>query len=337
MFSINNKTINNEFFEKMGSTWLLDGLFIYVSSPIAFIGFLLNLLSFAILLRIKIKSTKLYKYLKVYSLNSSLICLILIFGFVGLSPRYFPFFNHYLSKFYRCKIFGFIFTTLYFFANVLDIIVAVDRLSIFIKKLDKKFDSVKPYFICLIAFCVCFIINFPVLKTYRILNDEQFLKSDSLTYCDLTSFSKSKFGILINMLILLIRDLLTLIIEILISCLAICFYSRFSSSQFQTHKANSSEFEVNEAAYKQRMKDERGKKLLLMTINLCTFSIISHIIVCITFISSFFFIKNNKILYNILVFFTLFSINIKHSFNIFIFYFFNNNFKKSFRNKFLRY
>jgi hypothetical protein len=335
MFSIKNETINDHFFNKMGSTWLLDSLFFYVSSPIAFIGFLLNLLSFAILCKIKIKSTKLYKYLRVYSINSSFICFILMFGFVGLSPRLFPFFNHYLSKFYRCKLIGFIFTTIYCFGNVLDIIIALDRLSIFIKKLDKNFNHARPYYICLISFFICFLVNFPVLLSYKILNDEEFLNSDSLTYCGQTAFAVSKLGMTINMIILLIRDLLTLIVEILINCLAICFYSRFSTSQVQNHKSSSSDYENNEANYKQRVKDERGKRLLLMTINLCTLSIISHIIVCITFVSSFLLIKNNKILYNILVFFTLFSINIKHSFNIFIFYFFNTNFKKSFRNRLL--
>ena len=53
-------------YEKVGSSWLLDSIYLFVISPISLIGFILNICCLLVLLpKLKIKQTKLYKYLRI--------------------------------------------------------------------------------------------------------------------------------------------------------------------------------------------------------------------------------------------------------------------------------
>ena len=136
--------IDENFYLKIGSTWTLDTIYLAIISPLGFIGFLLNMICFLTLVKINIKTNdiKLYEYLKVYSLNSALICLILGFSFTTLSPRYFTYFYNPFVKFYICYIFGYIIVSLSFCNNLLDILITFDRISIFTPKFNFK---VNPY------------------------------------------------------------------------------------------------------------------------------------------------------------------------------------------------
>ena len=107
----------------------LDAISLFIISPIGFIGFILNLFCLIILSKIKISNTNLYIYLKIYSLNSALIGLVLSFSFVGYSPRFFPYFANYYAQLYRCKIYNAIGCSLYSFGNLMDILIAIERLD----------------------------------------------------------------------------------------------------------------------------------------------------------------------------------------------------------------
>ena len=124
--SNNNRTsfvMNEKFYMKIGSSWTLDLLYIVLISPLGFIGFILNLICFSVLIKMKIKSNKrikirLYDYLKIYSLNCSFICLIMGFLFMTYSPRFYSHTLSNVSKFFRCRIFGYGMLSLYFVNNL---------------------------------------------------------------------------------------------------------------------------------------------------------------------------------------------------------------------------
>jgi hypothetical protein len=115
---------NDVFYLRIGSTWTLDGLYIFIITPISFAGFLLNVFSVYQLQKIKISSTKLYKYLGIYTMNSAMICLFLGFSFVSSSPRFFPYYAANFAKIFRCYMFTPIINNLFFFGNIMDIILS---------------------------------------------------------------------------------------------------------------------------------------------------------------------------------------------------------------------
>ena len=59
--------LKEQFYLKIGSTWTLDSLFVYLNLPIAILGFVLNLISFRTFSKMKFRRKKIYhSYLKVY-------------------------------------------------------------------------------------------------------------------------------------------------------------------------------------------------------------------------------------------------------------------------------
>ena len=148
-------------YERIGSTWVLDSVYLFAIAPISFMGTILNLFSFYILLRIKIDQTMLYKYLAFYSLNGSLICFFISFTLTCYSPRYYPFYFSYFSRFNRAFLAPLVSTVIYFMCNILDILIALERLAIFVKKF-KPIDKLNPYLVCFIITLIALIINFPL-------------------------------------------------------------------------------------------------------------------------------------------------------------------------------
>ena len=148
MNNLSNSTfifeVTESFLLKIGSTWTLDSFYLFVIGPFGLVGFVLNLICFAVLCQIQIAQTKLYKYLRVYSINSSLMCLILSFSFFGFSPRYFGFFREPIGIWFRCQVFAYGFFSVYLFNNLLDILIVLLRLAIFMPKL-KFLEETRPY------------------------------------------------------------------------------------------------------------------------------------------------------------------------------------------------
>lgn len=219
--------LTDSFYESIGSNWIIDTLFLTLI-PFGCLGFILNLISLIVLNNINIKNTKLYEYLKIYTLNSMFGCLLVMFSFYSYTPRYFNFSLSFPARFNRCVLFYFMYSTLYFYDNILDILIAIERLSIFINWL-KKFS--KPNFISLLMFSVSVLLNLPILFWFDVKSDEEIVRlSDSeyqQSFCNLSKFMKSSFGLTVSILSALIRDLVTLILEILISLLTMMYLRKF--------------------------------------------------------------------------------------------------------------
>jgi hypothetical protein len=107
---------SKEFYEKIGSTWTLEALYLFLMTPIALTSIFLNV--FRVYLQLEIK------YLRVYSLNAALICAILGFSFVSWSPKnLFPNWVKYYAKMFRCYLFNIVFNTFFLFVNFMDVIL----------------------------------------------------------------------------------------------------------------------------------------------------------------------------------------------------------------------
>jgi hypothetical protein len=369
-----NSTISNfvlvldeAFFLHIGSTWTIDSIYLFVFPPLALSAFILNLISFFVLNKIKINQTKLYKYLKVYSLNMCLISLILSVLFLCFSPRYFGFFREPLGKWFQCRIFAYGLFSLYSFCNVLDFVIVSIRLSIFIPKL-KFVEKYKPYILSFALFLCCFLINAPILFILEMISDQELLNSKSRYYCALSEFGKSDLGFILNAINIVIRDIFTFIIELIMSLLAIYYFYKFEAKKRSTQAQCIHQIPMNDIINRNnadnndqpsiiidqqhhdfgrrdlrndniqpRSQDKATTRFILMTISISVPSFIINLLIAVSFLLYSVSFENESIfLYYSMNLFGLLCMALKSFFNIFIFYFFNLNFKTEFKKAFKR-
>jgi hypothetical protein len=169
-----NQTELDIYYEKLGSTWLTDGIYTFLAAPFGFMGFILNLFSLYIFYSIKIKQTNLYIYLRFYSINGSLLCLVCGFGFFCMAPKYSPHYLAYFWRIYRAYIYSMVYTTLYFIAVLFDILIAFDRLAIFYTQI-QKFIKFKPILMVSLIILLSIFINLPICLSYYAKSEDEIL------------------------------------------------------------------------------------------------------------------------------------------------------------------
>ena len=148
------------FFEQTGSTWILERIYLYSVTPFGFLAVILNLVNLLTFLKFKIEPTSLIRYMKIFTLNSIMLSLmIFLFIFTHL-PRHFSFSLSYPARLYRCVIMINVANMLNFYETILNILIMIERISSFVLKF-KKYTNIPPYrtsFLCLI---LCIIICLP--------------------------------------------------------------------------------------------------------------------------------------------------------------------------------
>jgi hypothetical protein len=182
---------------------------------------------------------------------------------------------------------------------------------------------------------VSYIINLPSFFVFYVRSDQEFeneatLNLSGFVYCGPTALSLSRTGILIVILVFLIRDVLTLLIEIIFSGILINYFKKYAQNhqnQFPITIIDSANPHTNPNGRSRRPGDDQ--KLLQMTICINISSIFSHLVV----VSVYLFYLNPSLIFSIpyfsLVYVSYISIGIKHSTNFFVYYFFNNHFKNA--------
>ena len=171
----NDLFINNELiYQKLGSSWFLDSAYMFLLAPVSFMAIFLNMISFIILTKIKVKTnTNIYEYLKVYSIISCLLCVSYGLMFLNLSPRYLGFIYNYLIRFYRCILYFLVASSLYTISNILDVLIAIERLSVFIVKL-QPFIQYSPIKITILFSIASILINFPMYFSFYVKDDQEY-------------------------------------------------------------------------------------------------------------------------------------------------------------------
>jgi hypothetical protein len=99
----------DQFFLQIGSTWLLDTLYLSVNIPLAVISFFLNSLSLMVFSApnqsLMQTNRELNFYMKLYCLFSMLLSLLGISNSIVSAPRFFAFVLTYPISFYRFLLF----------------------------------------------------------------------------------------------------------------------------------------------------------------------------------------------------------------------------------------
>ncbi len=323
---------NSEWFlSKAGSDYFIDSIIFFILSPLEVFGAIFNLFSLAVFYKMNKNSTFLFKMLQIYCFNSFLMCFLSIPTSYAYAPRYLGFKFDIFARIFVCWILNYVGTTLYFVCNILDLVIAMDRLAIFDVRF-KKFSGKKPLLIYGIVIVSCSLINLPTFFRNRIMNDSEAL--DNLIFnIDTSSFRVILCapGLLYNnfpslVFNLVLRDILTLFLEIAISSLTIHYFIKFQAKKAEMHRIN-----LGVAQNKDKNKSKKEKedsKLTHMILYMTLLSITTHLGLFICYAGQV--NKPNIFTVNYLVVFAGLSTTIKNVSNIVIFYFFNVKFKARF-------
>jgi hypothetical protein len=355
---INSNLSNAEIFENFliltGSTWISETIYLYTVTPLSIVGIILNTLNLIIFFKMvnNNSSSSLIGYMKVYSLNSIILSImIFLFIFTHL-PRYFQFSISYLARLYRCLIIINVSNMLNFYESLLYILIMMERISGFVLKY-KKYTNIPCYKTSFFCLFICILICLPTYFMFNIKSESEFYndiiqivsnKNVSISYCEKTQFIDSIYGKILISIVIIIMNGVTLIIEITITIIAIVNFKRYLKKRCNflnkkksiVMKTNQSSVSTSANTNNQIIIDNlkvkmnrSSQNLTKMSIQFLILSIISNILVL--FFNFLVLFKNDDNIYFYFLtqaasFFTL----IKLSANFFFFYAYNYNFKNSF-------
>jgi len=333
---------------QFASSWFLDSFYVFIISPLGFIGFILNLLSFFVLQNKEFDNINIYSYFKVISINSALLNLMQASLISTSTFRYFEFSNSQEAISYATYIFLPVSNIFLLFGSTLDICISMDRCSIFIAKLKAIFKY--PFKkVCLSLLIICILIDLP----YFFVNMPSYYDAQldanttyRLWFWDITPFGKSLTGEILAYAGFFIRDVIFLVIELTFNILSVVLFRKYFKHKANFFKNNKNNKELtittelecanthgniskNNTEVSQMNKLYiKEKNITLMVIILCCFSIITHLLYLI--VTLYFFFYYDLIASGLAAF--VFSISaFKNLSNFGLLYIFNFNFRKVFK------
>ena len=330
-----------EWFELFGSTLTLDSLSLYLVTPFSLAGVLLNSLSYYVLSNKKFESKIIFSFLRVYSLNSLLMSILLSTHF-NITYNYFDITNTFMFRAYSSIVYIPTVTVLAFFSGFLDILISLERLFDFYPAV-KKLTSLKSCFILMFIVDVItlpyFFIYYPAHLDVNLSENEPF----RLHYIGLSEFGQSSIGQIVNNVLFFIKDVVAFIIEILLNISLIVLLRKHINKKNRIIKTGLSkinglyssplfgldcsplQFILKTTA----MASKRNKSITVMVVVICVFSGFAHIstIMC----NSSLAIAQNSLSYSF-CFGANFFLSFKSFSNFFIFLLFNKLFFAEFKN-----
>ena len=195
-----------------------------------------------------------------------------------------------------------------------------------------------------LSLCICVIsciVSLPTVLNFGIISDQEVLETNAQAYCVLNDFGKSQLGLLFSTLMILIRDIITLVLEIVICFMVFYHFSKFEANRKlsllnanldrQSRVNNNQIVRENTELNRRKKTDEykRNKRFLLMIIYMSVSSFITHLAVAVPY----FILASSSSSQIRIVYFSLLTLgcfclsSVKSFLNIFAFYVFNSNFK----------
>jgi hypothetical protein len=325
------------------STWLFDSIYLFAMTPIGLIGFVLNLLSFYVLMQKEFdRINEIYVYFRVITINSAILNLLQASLFTSMTYRYLEFTNSFEALTYGSQVYLPVTNLLYLFGSCLDICISLQRCSIFIAKL-KVLLKYPPKFVCLALFLFCFLINF----AYFFVNVPSYFDAQlgpntyyRIWFFDLSSYGKSLAGQLTQYVIYSIKDLMFLIIELFFNILSIVLFKKYlvnKSNRIITTVPHSFALDFNNSGPQISQQEQiyiKEKNMTLMVIIMCALSILVHLIYLV--LAVYFSITVNDYAVNYLAVAAFLMYTLKNFANFPILYMFNINFRKAFKKHVLK-
>jgi hypothetical protein len=237
---------------KYGSNFYLDLFNLVPFTLVSTIGFVLNTLSFVIFLDQEFKGIHLYSFLRVYSINNMIMCFLNIFNFMYSSIRILPWSNSYWTQIYSNYIYIPITNLNYLFGSLLDIVILLNRISYF-NVFVKRHIKLSPPKICLIAFIVSLIVEFPFFFVFMPNSHTSVLRDGStftIWFGDVTRFSQTEIGTITTFITYGLRDILVMLIILVLNIISAWLLKRHlrAKTRLVRHKMEALNIVENNAA-----------------------------------------------------------------------------------------
>lgn len=305
--------------EKNGNFLFIDILYISLLCPVSTVGVVLNLIALKIF-SLKCFSTKnVYKYFKVYTINSMIICILFALNFLVKSPNILEFTNTYVSRLIALRMYFPVFAILYFYSSIMDIFISLERISHFTIKL-KNIRNYNPYKVCFFLFLVSVAMNSTYIFVY-VPGSVNIKLDDNSNYTVhktvLSAYGKSPIGQLNIIVVYLIRDVFILLTVIVLNILSIVLLRRYLRERRELLNINEENI---------LLMNSINTKLTIMVIVMLTISSLEHLIFFISYFY-YFLCKYDLKISNIYNFISIIGIITKQISNFFIFCSFNRVFR----------
>ena len=245
--------LSERFYRALGSTRPLDATFMFALTPLNAFSCAFNTF-FVVRLCLngkKLGGVPLYRLLTVCAANNALFSFVQLFAFVSMTPHFVSSFFLLLiySRLYRCLVFDYGLTTLYFVGKVLEILILLDRLANFHPRIKRHMATLRLANTRLsvpIIYAACAAINVPFLMQREPTSDERLLhdlvafnETRTIAYCAQDPLMGTIVGTALITLNTFVRDFFILCIELVLSVRLVVSFRRFLSSKVrQTRRAD---------------------------------------------------------------------------------------------------
>jgi hypothetical protein len=216
-----------------GDTLILNYVWFFPFVVFGSIGLLGNILCFVIFLNKEFATMPMYSYLRVYSVNSGLICLLSIFLFVASTKRLFPALNTYGSQVYFLWVYLPGVNGMQAMAQLLDIVVTIDRIGFFNNRVKAMMTRASPRIICfvfLILSCLNGLIYYARSVPFGVpvgsvldTNTGQVITDFVIWVPGTAEISKSDAAILFFTVYFFVRESILMIGEIVPNCVSLYY------------------------------------------------------------------------------------------------------------------
>ena len=342
----NKTTITAEqFIELLSGSWLQEILYLALLTPISLVAFVLNFLSFCVILKKPFRNSTFYEYFRTYTFNNLIISALLSTTFVYKTYRsLFNLASSYWAIFYGCYIhFPFI-LIFYLYISLLEICIIIERVYYFISNRFKliKISNIKKY--CSVLFVLSILVNLSAYLKFEPSFIELKDQNNSflgIYFIKLTRISYTSIFKIMENVSAIIRDLSTLLIKLILNTVFLVLIKQYMSKIEREKK----EFvrRISSKILHSRpailIQPEKTTKYLSSTernqtyiaIIMCIFSLVKHIFCLISYI--FILFSQNSL--GVIFYYVFFlSISIESVFNILLLYAFNKLFRINFRKVF---
>ena len=342
MNTTENKHFSLDFWlNAFGSVLEVDILYVYLLTPLALVSFCFNLTSFVVLLKSSFSISSFYKYMRVYSLNSTLISLVVLTTFTNRTHRIFSFTNTYPALIFGVYIKNPLESILYLYSSLLEIFLIIERLLYFFPCHLKKLEFIGYSKFLIFLFALSALINVPLFFLLEPTHADVKVSTDAwyrIHYYGITSFSQTPTGETVSYLFYFTRDLLTLAIKLILNISTIVLVKQYASKikkekfEFAIKISTSILHAENVQPVKNRLISKTERNQTYMAIIMCFFSLTKHVLFLTAYLTYFIGCLTTS---TYLYYFALLSLTFKHGSNIFVFSKFNHLFraqiKKCFR------
>ena len=320
-----------------GASFLIDSIKVYLFTPLALLGVILNIISFIVFSLKDFRKQPLYSYLRVFTFNSTLIEALQATVFLVTTYKYFDSSNTYAALFYYSYLYKPILSTAYFYGTILDVLITLERIC----QLNKKFTIIKkvsPLLLSLVSLIFCIIVNIP----FFMINNFSYVDVKTspseifrLFYYTYSNFASTLVGRVLTYVVYGIRDMFTLIAQVALGILLIILVKRYANRRKRLFNLGQSSTPDQSSLTSDKIKSTNNivirkkdakidRKVTLMVFFMCTLSSVEHLFACLSIIYYYFYVNS---LANLLSLIASFTIIVKNLSNFFFFFFFNKLFR----------